>query len=94
MFLGSDTFWYTAKREKVSMKHFYEALRFVFSKCDFMVPTEREKEKGELCERLGTLSGSLRPRNKILMRGKHELPKSPAAHPSLGLTELAQELWH
>lgn len=36
-------------------------------------------------KRLGTLSGSLRPRNKILMREKHELPKTPAALASLRL---------
>lgn len=75
-----------AKRENVSEKHFYEAVRFVCSKCDFMVPTEREKEQGDFCERLGTLSGSLRPRNKTLTREKHELPKIPAALAALRLT--------
>lgn len=49
IFLESDAFWYMAKRENVSEKHFYEAVRFVCSKCDFMVPTEREKEQGDLC---------------------------------------------
>lgn len=48
-------------------------------------PQKGRRRRVTSVKRLGTLSGSLRPRNKILMREKHELPKTPAALASLRL---------
>lgn len=37
----------TWQREKMGLRNVF--MKFCFSKWDFMVPTEREKEKGQLC---------------------------------------------
>lgn len=80
IFLESDAFWYPAKRGNVSEKHFHEVLLWQL----WFHGTHRKGE-GEGKPLLET-GNPLKPRNKILMRETLELPKSPAAHPSLSLS--------